>query len=407
MYTAKEILISQIKPALGCTEPAAIALNAAYLKDLTDVDGKINLTINTNLLKNAMYVPIPNTGRRFGVKFAFALGLLCGNKENGLNVFETVTEECIKKAAEMEKNINLEIVKGSEIFIKSSYKGYEVLTKTFHDNIENIKTPKKEIKLVNRQESADTGVIEKWLKNQDFEVLYDLVEKEDDFSFIEDVINMNMKLSKIGLEEDCALNIGKSFTGNDVKSKIISYTTSASDARMEGVNFPAMSLVGSGNHGISATLPVWIYASEKGFSKHETFRALALSMLITVYVKLFIGRLSAICGAAFASGCGVAGAISYLESKNRNISKNAVSYLIQTINGVICDGAKMGCSLKVMLGAQSGYEAAVFALENKPVFSDGILEENITNSIKNLKNVSDAMSGVDDAIVDVMRNKVI
>jgi len=407
MFTAKEIILSQIKPALGCTEPAAIALNGAYLAAYTDLKSKVKLTINTNLMKNAMYVPIPNTGRKFGIKLAFLLGFLCGDTQKGLNIFEDVNEECLKKAESLIDTVVIDVIEGSEIYIKSRIDGYEVITEKYHDFISAVKTPEKEIKFSRKNEKNDIGSVEKWLKEQNFDVLYDLIEKEKDFNFINEAVDMNLKLADVGLKNDCALNIGKSFKQNDVLSKIISLTVSASDARMEGMNFPAMSLVGSGNHGICATLPVWVYGKEKGFQQKDILKAVALSMLITIYVKLFIGRLSPVCGAAFASGCGVAGAIAYLQSAEREISKNAVSFVIQSINGVICDGAKTACSLKVLMGAKSGYESAMFALDGKPVFNDGILEKDITKSIRNLSKISDTMRKVDGTIVEIMKEKVI
>ncbi|ACM93514.1 conserved hypothetical protein [Nautilia profundicola AmH] len=407
MYTAKEVILSQIKPALGCTEPAAIALNGAYLKEYVKNAKKIQLTINTNLMKNAMYVPIPNTGKKFGVKLAFALGYLCGDKTKGLNVFENIDKKCIEEAEKYINKIELDIVEGREIYIKSEAEGCEVITKKFHDYISSIKTSEKVITFESKNIDNNISDTEKWLKKISFDTLYRLIEKEKDFDFVKNAVDVNFELSKIGLNSDCGLNIGKSYKGDDIFSKIVSITVSASDARMEGVNYPAMSLVGSGNHGISAILPVWVYGKEKNFQENEIFKAVALSMLITIYIKLFIGRLSAICGAAFASGCGVAGGIAYLESNNKEVSKKAVSYVIQDINGVICDGAKMACSLKVRLGAKSGYEAAMFALEGKPVFSDGILENDITKSIQNLSRVSEAMYNVDGSIVEIMKNKII
>ena len=410
MFSLKEILLPQIKPALGCTEPAAIALNASYLKEYiknNKILSPIKLTINTNLLKNAMYVPIPNTGKKFGVKLAFLLGFLCGNKKKGLNIFENVDEKCLKKAETLINTIDVNIIDGKEIYIKSEAYGYEVITQKYHDYISFIRTPKKEFKFSYNTEKIDVTDIENWLKEQNFDTLYDLIEEERDFGYVKEAVDMNMKLAEIGLNNDCALNIGKTFYGDDLLSKILSITASASDARMEGVNFPAMSLVGSGNHGISAILPVWIYGMEKNFNEKEVLKAVALSMLITLYIKMFIGRLSPICGAAFASGCGVAGAIAYLQSGERDISKNAISFVIQNINGVICDGAKMACSLKVFLGAKTGYESAIFALQGKPVYADGILENDITKSIRNLKIIAKSMSGVDGSIVEIMKNKVI
>jgi len=404
MYSLKEILLPELKPALGCTEPAAIALNAAYLKEYVK-PASVKLTVNTNLLKNAMYVPIPNTGGKFGVKLAYALGLVCGERSKGLNLFEDVREECLNKALEFCDRITLDIVDGREIFIKSEYDGYEAVTEKFHDAVTYVKTPGKIYEFAKKSEKKGMKKTENWLKAQRFETLFELLEKEKDFRFVKEAVEMNLKLAQTGIKKECGLNIGKMYMGKDVLSKILFYTVSASDARMEGVNMPAMSLVGSGNHGISATLPVWVYGRENGFDEDEVLRAVALSMLITLYVKLQIGRLSPICGAAFASGCGVAGGIAYMRTGDYKTVTDAVSHVIQTISGVICDGAKVGCSLKVHLGARSGYDAAVFAISKKGVFGDGILENDITKSIENLSKISEAMKDVDGCIVEIMKKK--
>jgi L-cysteine desulfidase len=194
MYTAKEIILSQIKPALGCTEPAAIALNASYLKEL-DINEEFTLTINTNLLKNAMYVPIPNTEGRYGVKLAFALGILCGNKNYGLNVFKDVTPECLKKAIRMLDKIDVEIIDGNEIYIKSESKNSKVITKKFHDHIVFIKDGSKTYNFATPK--TDINSTEEWLKQKSLDEVFELIEKERDFSFLKKSIDMNLHLSKI------------------------------------------------------------------------------------------------------------------------------------------------------------------------------------------------------------------
>ncbi|WP_457560399.1 L-cysteine desulfidase family protein [Caminibacter sp.] len=403
MFDAKEVIFSQIKPALGCTEPAAIALNAAYLKELIDKI-PINLTINTNLLKNAMYVPIPNTDGRFGVKFAFALGFLCGNKDKGLNIFEDLDEECVKRALEFEKNINLNIVEGSGIYIKSSVEGYEVITKDYHDFIAEIKTPQDLKKFEKETESGNIAEIEDWIKKQPFSKIYEMI--NDDFSFLKDKIELNIKLANYGIENNCGLSAGKSLIKDDTFSRVVAFATAGADARMEGVSLPALSLTGSGNHGIAATVPVWIYAKEKGINENEALKAMGLSMLTTIYVKQFIGRLSPICGAAFASGCGSAAGLTYLMGGDLNKIIKAIKFVIETLMGVVCEGAKLGCALKVKLAAENAYQAALFAMEDKKMYEDGILEKELLKTLKNVEKVKNAMQKVDSTIVEIMESKI-
>jgi L-cysteine desulfidase len=405
MYNAKDIILSQITPALGCTEPAAIALNAAYFKDYCKNLENITLIINTNLLKNAMYVPIPNTGRKFGVKLAFALGLICGKKEKKLNIFEDVNKECIEKAKEILPHIKLEIIEGNEIYIKSKNDKCEVLTQKFHDNVTYVKTENQTITFSNKKQKINTSEIEEWFKKQPFETVYDYW--DEDFSYLKETIDLNLKLSLYGQNNDCALNINKQFITDSLEDKIKKFTTAASDARMEGVNLPAMSLCGSGNHGIAATLPVFIYAKEKGYDENEIYKAVGLSMLITTYIKLHTGRLSPICGAAFASGCGVAGSIAFLESKDKNIANNAVKLIIENILGVICDGAKMACSIKVLLGVQNAINAAKFALSGIKTYNDGILDKDMTKTIINVGKTVQSMMNVDNTITEIMKEKAL
>jgi len=164
MFSAKEIILSEIKPALGCTEPAAIALNAAYLREFGEgiVEDNLKLTVNTNLLKNAMYVPIPNTGRRFGLKLAFALGYLFGDVKDGLKIFKDLNEEKVKKALEFSKKVEVEVTEGSELFIKSENKYAQAVTKKFHDNVEYVisKGKKKEFKNALAQNEVKSYVLE-------------------------------------------------------------------------------------------------------------------------------------------------------------------------------------------------------------------------------------------------------
>jgi L-cysteine desulfidase len=401
---ASEIIKSQIKPALGCTEPAAIALNGAFLRKYSKTKKEVEVEINTNLLKNAMYVPIPNTNNKYGVAFAFALGYLFGNPEDGLKIFKNIDEKMVKEAEDFKRYIKVSVVKGNEIYIKSKNSFAEVLTKKFHDNIVMVKTKNEVIKFDNKKEKFNTSEIEKWLKNQKIDIFYEML--DDDFSFLKEAINLNMALAEYGLKHNVGLNVGKNFDDRLI-DKICKITASASDSRMAGVNLPAMSLTGSGNHGISATLPVWVYFKEKGFSEEEILKAVALSMLITIYAKLFIGRLSPICGAAVASGCGVAGSIAYFESKDKKISKNAISHVLQTISGVLCDGGKVGCSLKVMLGARSGVESALFALNKMPVYDDGFLGKDVNESFRNLERIKEKMLNADEEIIEIMQDKLL
>jgi L-cysteine desulfidase len=405
MFTLKEIILSEIKPALGCTEPAAIALNGAYLKEYCN-NKNITLTINTNLLKNAMYVPIPNTNRNFGADFAFALGFLFGNKKDGLEIFKNIKPSMVKEAKEFAKQIDLKVIKGNRLYIKSKNSCAEVVTEDFHDNITYVKVKEKVIKFNKKKQKESVEDVERWLKQQKIDFFYENLQKED-FSFLKKELKLNIVLAEYGMNNDVGLNVGKRFQGDDLKSKILKFSVSASDARMEGVNLPAMSLTGSGNHGISATLPVFKYGKLKNFSESEIYRAVGLSMLITIYIKLFIGRLSPICGAALASGCGVAGGIAYLETKDKEVSKRAVLNVIQTITGVICDGAKMGCSLKVLLGDEIGYDSAMLAIDNMPVFSDGILESDVSKSIQNLEIIKNSMILSDEAVVEIMKKKLL
>ena len=403
MLNAREIIFKETKPALGCTEPAAIALNAAYLKKYAPFENKIRLTINTNLLKNAMYVPIPNTGRRFGVKLACALGYLFGNPQDSLKIFKNIDDEKVKKALEFTNRISIEVIEGSEIFIKSENSHAFAVTKKYHDNIEFVKTEKKTFRFSNKNESADESDP---FEGAEFEIVYDLIESQNDFEFVKEAIKLNMNLAEYGLKHDVGLNIAKQFNSATVKDKACMITASASDSRMDGVNLPAMSLTGSGNHGISATLPVWVYAMEKSYSRQNALKAVALSMLITIYVKQYLGRLSVICGAAVASGCGVAGAIAYIEG-GREMSKKALKLVIQNIGTVLCEGGKMACSLKVLQGARVGIESAEFALNGVEAYDDGIVFNDVTKTLESLKRIKEKMSGVDNEIIKIMKEKLL
>jgi len=412
MYSAEEIIKLETRPALGCTEPAAVALNAAFINSGANSVKRIKLEINANLAKNAMYVLIPNTGGRYGIKLAFALGLVCGNKNYGLEIFKDVNDECLKKALILEKLIDLHISDGSEIYIKSEVKtDKDVLvcvTEKYHDGVSYVEiNGKKEYLNKKHSKNSELEAMEEWFKSAEFEKIFELVENMTDFEAVKQSIDMNMILAQYGLKHRCGLGIGYKSMGEDILSKIKAYTAAASDARMEGVNLNAMSVTGSGNHGIAATLPVYVFGKEKNYSNEDIYKSTALSMLVTTYIKLYTKRLSPLCGAAFAGGCGSCAGITYLETKNIQKVKKAVKFNIQLLMGIICEGAKTGCSLKVLSAAENAYNSYLFAVKNTEVYEDGILEESMKKTFENVGAVSESMMPVDTAVIDIMKKKII
>ncbi|NMA49546.1 MAG: serine dehydratase subunit alpha family protein [Tissierellia bacterium] len=417
----REILKTQVKPALGCTEPGAVALATARAQEILGKDVEsIHITVNKNILKNALSVGIPGT-KDVGLEFAVALALCVGKSEYGLEVFKDVTDESVLKAKEIlnRKIIKIKLDKSltslyigveakagkdiSKVVIKDAHTN--IVFESLNDNIILDNNSQDESGTITKLESKE---IKYRIMDYNIDQLIEYVSTEDinELLFIQDGINMNLLLADVGLNVDLGIGISKHYKNNiiNTNTKTKAYTVAASEARMSGYPLPVMSSAGSGNHGLVAIIPISVIGKDKGYSDEKIIRAVALSHLITIFIKVQIGALSPICGCGVAAGVGSAAAMTYLQGGNNSEVRAAINNMIAGVSGMFCDGAKIGCSYKLSISVDAALDASGMALNGIEIPSDnGILGDTAEESIANLALVSNiGMNNTDSVILDIM-----
>ncbi len=420
------LLKQEVKPALGCTEPIAVALAATKAQEvLGERPERVEVLVSANILKNGMGVGIPGTGM-VGLDIAVALGMVCGKSIYGLEVLRDVTPESVEKARELvaEGNISIGVANNNEkLYVEAiCYVGNERATAIIvgkHDNIAYIAKGDSVILDKRQKVGEDSGVErEKDLRDYGLSVRYiyefATTEPYDNIRFILEAAIVNRRLSAEGINYNYGLKVGKtilnninsSIIGSGIMSYAMAMTAAASDARMAGCILPAMSNSGSGNQGITVTMPV-VAASEKlGKNREQLARALVISHLTAIHIKSYLGRLSALCGCVVAStgsSCGIV----YLMGGGYNQLTYAIKNMIGNITGMVCDGAKVGCALKVSSGVSSAVQSALLAVDDICISdNDGIIEVDIEKTIFNLgKLASIGMQTTDDVMLDIMVRK--
>ena len=411
----------EVVPAIGCTEPVAVALCVARAKELLGVlPEKLSVRLSANILKNAMGVGIPGTGM-IGLPIAVALGAIVGRSEYGLEVLKDADAAAVAEGRKYidEKRINIDLKSGiSEklyIEVQASAAGndVEVVIAGGHTNFVFERVGDK-VLLDNRQgdssEESSDDVALTLRKVYDFAMESPL----DEIEFILESKRLNKAAAESAFSVDYGHSLGRTLRGerelqvmgDSVFSRILSYTAAACDARMGGAMIPVMSNSGSGNQGITATLPVVVYGEQCGASEEQMIRALVLSHLAVIYIKQSLGRLSALCGcvvAASGSSCG----ITYLMGGGYDEVAMAVKNMIANLTGMICDGAKPSCALKLASGVSTAVLSAMMAMEHRCVSSlEGIIDEDVDRSIHNLTAIGrEGMNETDGLILNIMTNK--
>lgn len=420
-----EILKNQVTPALGCTEPGAVAYAVARAKELLGSDVKrLNIEVDKNILKNGMSVGIPGTNEH-GIIFAAALSLVIGRSEYVLEVLKDVDANSINKALEI-VNSNIISLKLNEeiqgLYIKTEAIGETdkstVIIRNAHTNI-IYESKNDKILLDNSQvvacqsKSSKTASTEiKYeIKNYSIEDLINFSNNVpiEEICFIQNGIDMNMKIANVGLSEQTGVGLGNYFfnNANDVFSMAKAYTAAASEARMSGYLLPVMSSAGSGNHGLVAVIPISFVGSKKNICEDKIMRAVTLSHLVTIFVKVHLGALSPVCGCGVAAGVGCAAGLTYLLGGNTQQIKGSINNMVAGISGMLCDGAKLGCSYKLSIAVDAAVDASEMALKNIFIPDDnGILGDTPEKTINNLAQVSNrGMKNTDEVILEVMLNK--
>lgn len=422
-----KILKDQVAPALGCTEPGAVALAVARAKELLNEKVKeVKIVVDKNILKNGLNVGIPGTSER-GLEFAAALSLVAGKSEYGLEVLKDATDADVSEAQALvaQKIIKLALnkeVEGLYICVDAigEKNSSRVIIEKAHTNIVYEGINGKPLSgdgadVIDEGDSADKLPDKKQIK---FEIKQFSIDELVDFAnnipiedlaFIQDGIDMNLRIAKEGLKGELGIGIGPHFykkaDGTEGRAKAL--TVAASEARMAGCSLPVMSSAGSGNHGLVAILPISIIGSERGISKEKIIRAVTLSHLVTIFVKVYLGALTPICGCGVAAGVGCAAGLTYLQDGNKMQIGYAINNTIAGVSGMFCDGAKLGCASKLAIASDAAIDAAALALQNITIPSDnGILGESPEQTIKNLALVSNkGMKETDNVILDVMLHR--
>lgn len=429
-----ELLHREVKPALGCTEPVAVALAVAKSCSMfpSQTPSRIVVEVSANILKNAMGVGIPGTGM-VGLNIAVALAMVCGKAEYGLEVLKDLTPEDVSRAKEYSAtpgNVKIALAQtDKKLYIDATafFKGQDgeehsarTVIADDHDAIVFV-SKDSEVILDNRGATLAQENSEQNLKparttldyHLDMKKIYEFATTAElnDISFILEAATMNKALAVEGLAREYGLQVGRTIQanihqhvfGNGLLTHCMAQTAAASDARMAGCTLPAMSNSGSGNQGITVTMPVVAAAEQFGNTQEELIRALTLSHLVAIHIKGYLGKLSALCGCVIAStgsSCGIV----MLRKGNLEQICYAIKNMIGNITGMVCDGAKVGCALKVASGVSSAVQSAVLALDNKFVTSnDGIIEDDVEKTIRNLGSIgSTGMQVTDSMILNIM-----
>ena len=413
----------EVIPAIGCTEPIAVALACAKAAEvLGDRPERVEVYLSANILKNAMGVGIPGTGM-VGLPIAIALGSLIGRSAYGLEVLKDLNPEGLAagKAMVERKCISIALKEQvDKLYIEVvSHRGDEesrVVISHAHTHFSYI--ARNGEGLYNEESGASHEELEADEEIAlNFGLVYDFAMQMplEEIRFILETARVNEAAAKASMEAGCyghtvsqtfAGEFGKRFLGDSVYTHMLAMTAAACDARMDGAMIPVMSNSGSGNQGLSATLPVVSFAKDMQSSEEQLIRALMLSHLMVIYIKQSLGRLSALCGcvvAATGASCG----ITYLMGGSRQQLTYAIKNMIGNITGMICDGAKPSCALKVSSGVSTAMLSALMAMEQKVVTPvEGIIDEDVDRSIANLTSIgSKGMEATDRLVLDIMTAK--
>lgn len=410
-----KILEEELKPAMGCTEPIAIAYASSIAKKhLNSEITRADIYVSGNIVKNVKSVIVPNTNGLRGIEAACAIGLVAGINELELECISKVTNEEIDECKELlERKIITKHLSESEyifdihLFAYSNNNVCEVRIVDYHTNVvlvryNNDTIIKKEITGIKKSDLTDRTLLNvEDIYNFALNVDINKINKLLDYQ-----IKCNMEIAQEGLNNNYGANIGKTILAHEaesIKTKAKAYAAAGSDARMNGCNMPVVINSGSGNQGMTCSLPVIIYADELGVGYEKKIRALALSNLLTTHIKTDIGRLSAYCG-AIAAGCAAGAAISYLYGGDLKVISHTLVNALAIASGVICDGAKASCAAKIALAVDSGILGYHMYLSgNQFKGGDGIVKKGVENTIHNVGLLASlGMVETDKEIIKIM-----
>lgn len=405
------LLREETLPAIGCTEPVAVALCAAEASAcLLKEPYRLHLEVSPYILKNGMHVGIPGTAGLTGLDLACALGSLLPHPEKQMTILGDVSDEKLSKAKA--------IVQSGSVSVRSADTPYKVwvdvridaadghwaraVIQGTHTHVLLVEKDGQSLRTDRCQESESRDMPAITLESV---YAFATTVSQADLEFLDEIIRVNTRIACEGLARDYGLCVGRHLANSpDAAQQVIAVTAAAADARMSGCQLPVMTNMGSGNQGITASLPVIETAHLLGASHEQLLRALAISELVAMEVKTHIGRLSALCGCSIAAAIGAASAMVFLRGGNFEQIAYAVNMMVGDVTGIICDGAKPGCALKIATAVSAAQRAAVLALSlEHTVQPYGIVSSDVEATIQNLGTLGrDGMGNANDVVLRMM-----
>lgn len=411
------ILQEELRPAMGCTEPIALAYAGAKARQvLGALPDRVRLAVSGNIIKNVKSVVVPNTGGQRGMAAALCAGIVAGDPDRELQVISQVPAAMHETIRTYRDTVNLEIVPAESTLVFDIdlrvFAGADQVRLRIVNNHTNIvcieKNGEKLLNLPVSESSEDHLTDKSCLNVASIVEFADCLNVEDVRPFVGEQIRCNMEIAQEGLNGNWGANIGQVILrrqGESLEKKAAAYAAAGSDARMSGCEKPVVIVSGSGNQGITASVPVAVYARETGASEEQLLRAVALSDLVTIHQKAGIGRLSAYCG-AISAGCGAGAGIAYLEGGDARAIAHTVVNAIAILSGTICDGAKASCAAKIAAAVDAGILGYQMYLEGQQFYSgDGIVTKGADNTVHNIGRLArEGMRQTDRTILEIMMN---
>ena len=410
-----DILKEELRPAMGCTEPIALAYAGAKARQvLGTMPDKVRLFVSGNIIKNVKSVVVPNTGGLHGMSAALCAGIVAGDADRELQVISQVPKDAHEKIKAYMDTVDLDIqpaysdlVFDIDVFEYAGDDCVRLRIINHHTNIVLVeKNGEKLVDLPITESSEDHLTDKSCLTIENIVAFADCLDVEDIRDYVGEQIRCNMEIANEGLRGDWGANIGTVLLrrqGTSAVKKACAYAAAGSDARMSGCEKPVMIVSGSGNQGITASVPVAVYAQEMGADEEKLLKAVALSDLVTIHQKAGIGRLSAYCG-AISAGCGAGAGIAYLMGGDAHAIAHTVVNAIAILSGTICDGAKPSCAAKIASAVDAGILGYHMYLEGQQFYGgDGIVTKGVDNTVYNVgKLAREGMRETDRTILEIM-----
>ena len=409
------ILREELRPAMGCTEPIALAYAGAKARQLLgSIPEQVRVKVSGNIIKNVKSVIVPNTGGLYGIGPAVCAGIIAGDADKVLEVISTVTDDqrlelkrYLETADIQVQPSDSDLIFDIDILLRTGEDSARLRIINHHTNIVTMEKNGEVLFSLPVAESSEDQLTDKsCLSIERIVEFADCVDIEDVEALVGRQIDCNMAIAREGLQGNWGANIGSVILnrqGSLLSKQAAAYAAAGSDARMSGCEMPVIILSGSGNQGITASVPVAVYAEAMGKTREELLRAVTLSDLVTIHQKTGIGRLSAYCG-AISAGCGAGAGVAYLQGGRFHAVAHTVVNAIAILSGTICDGAKPSCAAKIAAAVDAGILGSEMYLEHQQFYGgDGIVTKGVDKTVTNVGILArEGMRETDKTILQIM-----